>query len=139
MEREMSRGNVTLNDIAALIVQLEPTDLEELARVRRALHIVAESSSPSVRRPMAEAIKKIDQMMEEKASDPSGLLADIGVFIEEAIDVMERSDGEEPPFSTPKHDQVPTSGQGADVGRFNGLPSKLTRLSLGSSSPRAEI
>ena len=33
MERDMNRGNVTLNDIAALIVQIEPTDLEELAHV----------------------------------------------------------------------------------------------------------
>ena len=113
MERDMSRGNVTLNDIAALIVQIEPTDLEELARVRWALHSVAESSSPSVRRPMAEAIRKIDQMMEEKGSDPSGFFADIGALIEEAIDVMERSDGEETPFSSPQARSVSTtSGQG---------------------------
>ncbi len=116
MEQDMSRGNVTLNDIAALIVQIEPTDLEELAHVRWALHNVAESSSPSVRRPMAEAIRKIDQMMEEKGPDSSGFFADIGALIEEAIDVMERSDGEEPPFSSLKHDPVRTSGQSDGYG-----------------------
>jgi hypothetical protein len=139
MERDMNSGNVTLNDIAALIVQIEPTDLEELAHVRWALHSVAESSSPSVRKPMAEAIRRIDQIMEEKGSDSSGFFADIGALIEEAIDVMERSDGEAPPFSTLKHDPVQTSGQGEDTGRFNGLPPKLTRLSWGSSSARAGI
>ena len=122
MEQNMSRGNVTLNDIAALIVQIEPTDLEELAHVRWALRNVAESSSLSVRRPMAEAIKKIDQMMEEKGADSSGFFADIGILVEEAIDVMERSNREEPPFSSLNHDPVRTSGQSEDMERFNGLP-----------------
>ena len=131
MERDMNRGNVTLNDIAALIVQMEPTDLEELARVRWALHSVAESSSPSVRRPMAEAIRKIDRMMEEKGSDSSGFFADIGALIEEAIDVMEGSDGEDPVFSTLRHDPGRTSGQGEETGRFNELPPEADPALLG--------
>ena len=41
------RRKLTHNDIAALIVEIEPTDLADLARVRRALNVIAESSPTS--------------------------------------------------------------------------------------------
>jgi two-component system chemotaxis sensor kinase CheA len=95
----MSNGKITLHDIAAMMVQIEPTDLAELGRVRRALHMLAESSPTLAQRPISKAVKKIDQMTEGKVQDPSRLIADIGVFIEEAIDATERSGGEEASFS----------------------------------------
>ena len=97
---------MTLHDIAALIVQIEPTDVADLARVRKALHVIAESSPIFVQRTIIEAIKKIDQMIGEKGSDTPDLLADIGALIEEAIDAMEKSDEEETSFSDSKDEQV---------------------------------
>ena len=106
----MSDDKLTLDDVAALIVQIEPTDLADLAHVRRGLNAIADSSPTSAQRPIAEAIKRIDQMTGGKVSDPSGLLADIGAFIEEAINAMEKSGGEETPFSDPEPEQVPILG-----------------------------
>ena len=63
MECDMSDEKLTLDDIAALFVQIEPTDLADLAHVRRGLNVIAESSRTSVQRPIAEAVKRIEQMM----------------------------------------------------------------------------
>jgi len=122
MECDMNHEKLTLNDIAALIVQIEPTDLADLARVRRALNVIAESSPTSAQRPIVEAIKKIDQMTGGKASDPSGLFADIGALIEEAIDVMEKSGWEETSLSGPEPEQVSIVGPSAEARRSNALP-----------------
>ncbi len=118
----MSDEKLTLHDIAALIVQIEPTDLADLAHVLRGLNVIAVSSPPSVQKPIAEAVKKINQMMGGKTSDPSALLADIGVFIEEAINAKEKSNGDETPFSDPGNEHVPIAGSGPEAGRFNTLP-----------------
>jgi two-component system chemotaxis sensor kinase CheA len=127
----MSHEKLTLNDIAALIVQIEPTDLADLSRVQRELNVIAESSPTSVQRLIAEAVKKIDQMMGGNASDPSGLLADIGALIEEAIDAMEKFCGEESPFSGPELKQVPIAGPNVEAGRPNALPPEADPALLG--------
>jgi two-component system, chemotaxis family, sensor kinase CheA len=93
----MNDETLNLHDIAALIVQIEPTDLADLAHVLRGLNVIADSSPTSVRRPISEAIRRINQVTEEHTSDPSGLLIEIGAFIEEAINAMEKS-GEDSPF-----------------------------------------
>jgi two-component system chemotaxis sensor kinase CheA len=114
----MSHEKLTLNDIAALIVQIEPTDLADLVRVRKALNVIAESSPTSVQRPIVEVIQKIDRMIEGKDSEPSNLLADIGVLIEEAIDAMEKSNEEETSFPASKDEQVPIKADPALLGEF---------------------
>jgi two-component system chemotaxis sensor kinase CheA len=119
----MSDDKLTLDEIAALIIQVEPTDLADLAHIRRELKLIADSSPPSAKRPMVEAIKRIDQMTEGKSSDPSGLLADIGTFIEEAMNAMEKSNGEQTISSDhEEHEHVPMVGSGPEPGRFNTLP-----------------
>ncbi len=118
----MSDNNLTLDDIAALIVQIEPTDLADWAHVRRGLNVIAGSSPTSAQRPIAEAVKRIDQMTGEKVSDPSGLLADIGAFIEEAISATEKSGGEETPFSDLEPEQAPVLEPSAEAEGFKGLP-----------------
>ena len=120
----MSDKKITLDDIAALIVQIEPTDLADLAHVRRGLNVISESSPASVQRPIAEAVKRINQMTEGKTSDPSGLLAEISAFIEEAMNAMEKSGGEETPFADPEPEQVPIAGPTPEAGRFDTLPSE---------------
>ena len=92
-ECDMGREKFSLNNIAALIIQIEPNDLGDLAPGRQALIPISESSPASVQRPIAEAIRKIDQMIKEKASDSSGFLADLGALIEEAIEAKEDSNG----------------------------------------------
>lgn len=118
----MSQEKLTLNDIAALIVQIEPTDLSDLDRVRKALNIIAESSPAYVQKPISEAVRRIEEMIERKNPDPSGLFTDIGVFIEEAIDAMEKSTGEETPFSSSKPGSVSMVRQSAEVERSSALP-----------------
>lgn len=120
----MSVDCPTLNDIAGLIVQIEPTDLAGWAHVRSALKAFTGSSPPSVQKPIAEVVRRIDQMTEGKASDPSGLLGDIGIFIEEAIDAMEKPVGEDPfPLGSASH---PASilDRAAGPERLNALPAE---------------
>jgi len=127
----MNQEKLTLNDIAALIVQIEPNDLADLGRVRSALSIISESSPASVQKPIAEAVKKIDQMTEGKASDPSALLVDIGALIEEAIDAMEKFSEEEASFLGPDLERVQIDGPSHKVGRSNTLPSEADPTLLG--------
>ncbi len=116
----MSDEKLTLDDIAALIVQIESTDLADLARVRRGLNAIADSSPVSVQTPIAEALKRINQMMGEKVPDPSGLLADAGAFIEEAMNAMETSGGEDTSLdSRPEQGAIP--GAGPEAGRSKAL------------------
>jgi len=122
MEGDMSDDKLTLDDIAALIVQIEPTDLADLALVRKGLNAIADSSPASVQRPIAEAVKRIDRMTGGEASDPFGCLAEIGAFIEQAMNAMEKSGGEEVPFSDPEAEQVPIIGAAPEAGRSNALP-----------------
>jgi two-component system chemotaxis sensor kinase CheA len=105
--------------------------LADLAHVRKALNVIAEFSPPSTQRPIAEAIKKIDQMTEGKASNPSGLLSDIGLLIEEAIDAMERFGGEGISSSGSEHERVEIVGPGAKSERSNGQPLGVDPVLLG--------
>jgi two-component system chemotaxis sensor kinase CheA len=118
----MNDEKFTLHDIAALMVQIEPTDLADLAHVLRGLNAIADVSPISVRRPIAEAVIKINQLTEGKTSDPSGLLTDIGGYIEEAIDAMEKSGGDDLPFSESNPEPVSTVGPGPEAEPFNLLP-----------------
>jgi two-component system chemotaxis sensor kinase CheA len=121
----MSDDKLTLDDIAALIVQIEPTDLADLAHVRRGLKLIADSSPPSARRPIVEAVERIDQMTEGKTFDPSNLLADIGAFIEEAINAMEKSVGDALPLSDPDPERVPIVGSSPEADSLNALQPEI--------------
>jgi two-component system chemotaxis sensor kinase CheA len=122
MKCDRSQGKLTLNDIAALIVQIESTDLTDLGRVRRALHTIAKSSPAAVQRPIAEAVKKISQITRGKSPDPSGLVADIGALVEKAIDAMEKSAADETSFQSPKAAPVSAVRPDVEVKRSDALP-----------------
>jgi two-component system chemotaxis sensor kinase CheA len=121
----MNDDKLTLDDIAALIVQIEPTDLSDLAHVRRGLKLIADSSPPSAQGPIAEAVKRIDQLTEGKPTDPSNLLADIGGFIEEAINAVEKSGGDTLPFPAPDPEQGPIVGSRPEAEPLNALPPEV--------------
>lgn len=127
----MGLEKMTLNDIAALIVQIEPTDLADLARVREALNDIAESSPPAVQRPVSEAVQKIDQITGGKAPDSSSLLAEVGGLIEEAIDAMEENGREETPSPRPEPGQEPIGESAAENGRSDSLPAEADTVLLG--------
>jgi len=116
----MTDEKLTLDDIAALLLQIEPTNLAELANIRRGLKAIAESSSISVQRSIAEAITRIDQMEGGKDPDPAGLLCRIGAFIEEAMNATEESALEAPPFSPTEQDSPVRSNP--EAGCSNALP-----------------
>jgi two-component system chemotaxis sensor kinase CheA len=127
----MNHEKITLNDIAAMIVQIEPTDLDDLANVRRALSVVAEFSPPSTQSFIAEAIKKIDQMTEGMASDPSGLLSEIGLLVEEAIDAMEKFGGEGISSMGPERQGAEVVEPGAKSGKSDVQPFEVDPVLLG--------
>jgi two-component system chemotaxis sensor kinase CheA len=118
----MSREKLTLNEIAAIIVQIEPPDLADLPRVRKALVVIAESSPPAALRSITEAIRKIDRLIEGNASDSSGLLTEIGALIEEAMNAMETSSGEETSSSSSGHEQLSTAGPSTGIEQSPTLP-----------------
>ena len=130
-ECNMSQEKLTLNDIAALIVQIEPTDLADLIRVGKGLNRIAESSPPSVQKSIRQAVKKIGRITGGKTSDPSGLLASIGVLIEEAMDAMEQSTAEKTSDSNPRPDPVSTVGPSAEVKRSDALPPEADMTLVG--------
>jgi two-component system chemotaxis sensor kinase CheA len=127
----MSDEKLTLHDIAALIVQIEPTDLADLDYVRRGLHVIAESSPTCVQSLITEVVTKIDRMRAEKSSDASGLLSEIGTLIEEAIDATENLRGEENFGSGDKAEQRPISRPSAEAGLSNALPAETDPDLLG--------
>ena len=127
----MGREKLTLNDIAALIIQIEPTDLADLARVREALTEIAKSSPASVQRPVSKAVRKIDQITGGKSSDSSSLLEEVGALIEEAIDAMEETDGEETPSPGFEHDQEPIVEVAGENGQSDSLPAEADPVLLG--------
>jgi len=127
----MSDAKLTLHDIAARIVQIEPTDMADLAYVQQALIVIAESSPTSVQSPIKEIIKRIDRITGEKSPDPSGLLTEIGTLIEEAIDKMERSDEEESSFSAPEPERVSTEVRSAEAKQTHPLSLEYDPALLG--------
>jgi two-component system chemotaxis sensor kinase CheA len=124
MEREMSNDTLTIHDIAALIVQIEPNDLSDLDRVRQALITILESSPASVQGPIAEAVRQIDRAKEGSVPDPSSFLADIGNLIEEAIDGMEQSSEEGASFLGPVPEQGTMVEQKSETEQLCALPAE---------------
>lgn len=100
----------SLDDVAVLLVQLEPTDLSDLARVREALNDIAtRGSSPGlVQDLVAEAWQKIDDITQGRASDPRSVLADVGRLIDIATDAMEEGRPEEIPQPAPTEPPSPS-------------------------------
>ena len=127
----MSDETLTLHDIAARIVQIEPTDLADLAYVRKALSATAESSPTPVQNPIAEAIEKIDLLIGGKAPDSSGLFTKIGLLIEEAIEAMEKSVEEENLSLDPKSERASTEVRQPEAEQTNTLPPGSDRALLG--------
>lgn len=90
----VSAGALSLDDVAALLVQLEPTDTTELRRVQDALHRIATSAEAQMAYPAAtqklaaEAVKQLAQIVQGLAADPQRALTEAGWLIEGAITAL---------------------------------------------------
>lgn len=85
----------SLDDIIALLVQLEPADLQELTQVREALSYLAtgektkdgHSYSPTARELIAAAAYKLTEILQETSQDTGKALEEVGQLLETALEV----------------------------------------------------
>jgi len=98
---------LSLDNVAALLIQLEPNDLSGLTRLRESLSKIAadESFPESARTNIDQAAQKIDGIIEASVSDPDVVFTEIGDLIEEAMDAVEEDGAEE--VDSPSTDSVP--------------------------------
>ncbi|MDM8549634.1 chemotaxis protein CheA [Desulfobacterales bacterium HSG2] len=109
--------NSSLNDAAALLMQLEPNDFSELARLREILDTIAadESCTASSREKIIRAVQKIGEIVDIGASDPEkseDILHEVGQLIEDAMNAMEE-DGDAPTHVGPDQKGKPVSEEGS--------------------------
>jgi two-component system chemotaxis sensor kinase CheA len=75
----------TPDDVIALLLQLEPTDVTELGGIRGTLEKLTETyPNPEAEDFFRSALEELDNVIQGTASDPSGSLAAAGRLIEEA-------------------------------------------------------
>lgn len=82
---------LNLNDLAALLVRCEVTDLAELERFRGTLAAsLAEAANlPSVQTALEAAMSRLNEIVTGVAVDPLTALGEVGCFIESAIEASE--------------------------------------------------
>lgn len=86
---------LTLDDAAALLVQIEPDDVSELTRVQQVLKDIAEreATAEESRELLAAAAGKIDQILHHNdGSNPDNDISEVGRLIEEALN-LEHDEG----------------------------------------------
>lgn len=114
-------GGLSLDDAAALLIQLGPTDSAEMTRIRDFLREMSDSEqggagySESVRKSSAEAAKKLDRVIQGKTSNPDNDLTEVGWLLEGAIESKSESENNFPgtPQSTSgsetKPEEIPSA------------------------------
>ena len=82
-----------LNDIAALLIQLDPGEPSELRQVKEAVDEFSRNLPSSVLRDLfLQVSHKLDEMMQNQISDPSNLMREIGELVEKAMDLSSGND-----------------------------------------------
>ncbi|MCD6508493.1 hypothetical protein J7M22_17975, partial [Candidatus Poribacteria bacterium] len=82
-----------LNDIAALLIQLDPGEPFELRQVKEAVDEFSRNlSSPELRDLFLQVSHKLDEMIQNQTSDPSSLMREIGELVEKAMDLSSGND-----------------------------------------------
>jgi two-component system chemotaxis sensor kinase CheA len=81
----------SLDDAAALLVQLEPENHDELLNLRTALLNLMDEGADKVQRGalIEQAADKIDAILEGKAQDPEQSLSKVGDLLEKAMEPVE--------------------------------------------------
>lgn len=85
------QSDTSLDDVAALLVQLDPTDTPSVNRISSLLREVASSSSTTVSMPekVIEAADMMDSIAREECTDAASVIAQVGDLIEQAMDAAE--------------------------------------------------
>jgi len=106
-------SNLSLNDVAALLIQLEPDDLSGLACLGESLNTIAadESYPESSRESIVQAAKKIEGIIEGSVFDSDSTMKEVGRLIEEAMNAMEEGVKVE---RRPTPDSIPEDEEGSD-------------------------
>ncbi|MDZ7260509.1 MAG: chemotaxis protein CheA [candidate division KSB1 bacterium] len=116
-----ARPRLSLDDIAAFLVQLEPDDLSGLVSVREALSsMTTEESYPAaVQKILAQAIQNLEALIQGNVSDPSAAIVEAGRLIEAAMNAMEengqKETAEPPPRVKPTTEDQPSESLPADA------------------------
>lgn len=109
-EESKSEPQLSLDDVAALLVQVELTNLSDLGCVREALAALVSQESPSslVHGLISDALQKIDELANQTTSDPNAVLADVGRLLDIAADSMEEGKSGQAPQAAPKQPEPPS-------------------------------
>ena len=124
------RAALSLDDAAALFMQLEVTDGEDLARVRDALQQVVNDTvayTHEARTLAAEAAKKLTLLLQGKTRAPQTLLTEAGWLIEGALEAGEARPAER---STAARVEDKTSGQGPAASTEPGATPPATAVAV---------
>ncbi|MFO7599371.1 MAG: hypothetical protein R6X27_06120, partial [Candidatus Desulfacyla sp.] len=81
---------VSINDAAALLIQMESDDLAEMPRLRDLLHALTENGfySESARKAISEAALRAEVLADADACDVDAGIAEIGRLVEYAMNAM---------------------------------------------------
>ncbi|MEA3279142.1 MAG: hypothetical protein U9Q38_00885, partial [Thermodesulfobacteriota bacterium] len=117
-------SGLSLDDIAALIIQVEPDDSSEIAQLKEALDKLAgdETYSESSRENIVHAAKKIEEIIDPGVSDPDLYIAEAGKLIESAINAKQRTVQEEAAVQPADSDTVEVVEEQAENDKKDYMP-----------------
>jgi two-component system chemotaxis sensor kinase CheA len=95
-ETSAKQQGPSLDDIASRLVQLEPSDLPEVVDIWEALRDVSKNSSSSIKKLIDQAIEEFEEIIEDRAENPSATISEVGQLIEEAMYRLEEESKEVP-------------------------------------------
>jgi len=91
-------SGLSLDDVAALLIQLEPGDRSEWTHIKELLDQVA--SDPACGEPrlghIIQASRKVKEILEGQSEPSDGIIAEIGELIEKAMDGEPKEEKKEP-------------------------------------------
>jgi two-component system chemotaxis sensor kinase CheA len=94
-EKPASAPTISLDDVAAFLIQLEPDNLHGLAELKELLYGVAasETCAESCKAYVGEAIKQIEGILRMPGTDSQTALANAGMLIEKAMEGFDQNRG----------------------------------------------
>jgi two-component system chemotaxis sensor kinase CheA len=84
-------GRLTLDDTAALLIQIESDDIPGLASLHEALETITadESYNSASREVTGKALNIVEEIIKRNVPDPDSAIAEVGNLIEKAMNAME--------------------------------------------------
>ena len=92
-------SEITINDVAALLVLLEADDREALSRLKGMLDTILAGGNRSriSHEKLREAAMKTDAILSSKVTDPDRTIAEIGTLLDQAACAMDDEENEDEP------------------------------------------